>query len=193
MNGLDEDTALSILFANTRRTRRNVDLITVAESCEYLVDLYGSQKAVAEKVGLSAEMIREFRKLLNLPKEVKDLISSREIDRLDVAYRISMLQEPEKQVAAARTIANLPSSKDVRDILRLSESADLPIEESKKMVLDAKPKGLHIFIVDFDDEAYSALMDEAKALEVETAELVKEIVTDWLQRKEDREGKQEIH
>jgi hypothetical protein len=188
MSYLDEDTALSILFANTRRIKRNVDLITVAESCEYLVELYGSQKAVAEKVGLSAEMIREFRKLLNLPKEVKELISSRQIDRLDVAYRISMLEDPEKQITAARTIANLPSSKDVRDVLRLAERVDLPIEESKKMILESKPKGLHIFIVDFDDETYSALIEEAKALEVETAELVKDIVTDWLQRRGKREG-----
>lgn len=188
MSYLDEDTALSILFANTRRIKRNVDLITVAESCEYLVELYGSQKAVAEKVGLSSEMIREFRKLLTLPKEVKEFISNRQIDRLDVAYRISMLEDPARQITAARAIANLPSSKDVRDILRLAENADLSIEESKKMILESKPKGLHIFIVDFDDETYSALIEEAKALEVETAELVKGIVTDWLQRRRKREG-----
>lgn len=188
MKCLDEDTALSIIFANTRRKKRSVDLITLAETFEYVIGLYGSQKAVARKVGLHPEMIREFRRVLKLPGQVKELILSRQIDRLDVAYRISMLEDPAKQIAAAKAIANLPSSKDVRDILRLAENADLSIEESKKMILESKPKGLHIFIVDFDDETYSALIEEAKALEVETAELVKGIVTDWLQRRRKREG-----
>jgi len=179
MKSLDEDTALSIVFSNTKRKKRAVDLITIAESCDYLAQLYGSQKAVAEKVGLSSEMIREFRKLLTLPAEVRDLISSRQIDRLDVAYRISMLEEPTKQIDAARAIADLPSSKDVRDILRLAESGDLPLEESKKMILESKPKGLHIFVVDFDDRTYDALTAQAKACEVEAADLVKGIVTDW--------------
>lgn len=179
MKSLDEDTALSIVFSNTKRKKRAVDLITVAESCDYLAQLYGSQKAVAEKVGLSSEMIREFRKLLTLPAEVRDLISSRQIDRLDVAYRISMLEEPTKQIDAARAIADLPSSKDVRDILRLAESGHLPLEESKRIILESKPKGLHIFVVDFDDRTYDALIAQAKAREVEAADLVKGILRDW--------------
>ncbi|MCJ7667450.1 MAG: hypothetical protein MUP04_04055, partial [Anaerolineae bacterium] len=156
MKKLDEESALAIVFANTRRKKRTADLITVAKSFEYLVKLYRSRKAVAEKVGLSTEMVREFLKVLSLPDQVKKMVSSREIDGLDVALEISMLEDAEKQIAAAKTIAGLPS-KDVRDIRRLAEHADLPIEESKRMVLESKPKGLHIFVMDFDDETYDAL------------------------------------
>jgi len=183
MRSLDEDIALSIIFANTRRKKRRESLITVANAFEHLIQLYGSQKAVAETVGLHPEMIREFRKLLELPEPVKGLVSSRQIDRLDVAYRISMLRDPARQIAAAKGIANLPSSKDVRDILRLAENANLPLEESKKMILDAKPKDLHIFVIDFNDETYEAIMRQAKDSNIDPAELVKNIVTDWLQRK----------
>lgn len=182
MTKLDEETALAIVFANTRRKRRTADLITVAESFEYLVKLYGSRKAVAQKVGLSTEMVREFLKVLTLPDEVKELVVNRQIDRLDVALEISMLKDPNEQIAAAKTVANL-SSKDVRDIRRLAQRADLPIEESKRMVLDSKPKGLHIFIMDLDDETYSAIIGEAKSRDVEPAEMAKKIIIDWLARR----------
>ena len=71
MRELDEATALSILFSNTKRKKRDADLLTIAKSCDYLVKLYGSQKAVADKIGLSSEMVREFLTTLRLPSEVQ--------------------------------------------------------------------------------------------------------------------------
>lgn len=182
MKNLDEETALSILFANTKRKKRGTDLITIAKACEHLAKLYGSQKIVAEKVGLSTEMIREFLTALKLPQEVQELISDRRIDSIDVVREISVLKEPAKQIAAAKVFAN-SLSKDVRDIKRLVKDTDLSIGEAKEVVLESKPKGLHIFMMDFDDETYQALIGHAKAAKLKPAELVREIVTDWLERK----------
>ena len=54
MTQMDETSVLSILFANTKRKKRDVDLLTLSKHCEYLVNLYnGSQTTVAEKLGLS--------------------------------------------------------------------------------------------------------------------------------------------
>jgi hypothetical protein len=184
MRRLDEDTALSILFANTKKTKRPADLLTVAESCHYLVNLYGASRIVAEKAGLSAEMIREFCSLLKLPGEVKNLIRDRRIDKLDVAYRLSTLGGPAEQVAAAGALWSVPSSKDVRDIIRLVKRTHLPIEDAKRMVLEAKPKALHLFVVDFDDAAYVAITEHAKRLGLDPAELVRDIVADWLSRQD---------
>ena len=180
---MDEESALALVFANTRRRpeKRAADLVTVAEGIRYLVELYGSRKAVADKVGLSSEMIREFLAVLELPEPVRELVSRRDIDRLDVALEIYMLRDRDKQVTAAKTVADLPS-KDVRDIRRLAEQAGLSIEESKRIVLDAKPKGLHIFLMDFDDDTYKALVRAAGSRSVEPAELVREVVSDWLRR-----------
>ena len=181
MKILDEETALSILFANTRRKKRSEDLITIAESCEYLTKLYGSQKAVAERVGLSTEMIREFLAALKLPEEVQKLISDRKIDSIDIVREISVLKDPSKQIAAAKAFAD-SLSKDVRDIKRLIKDTSLPVAEAKKAVLESKPKGLHIFMMDFDDETYRAVIEQAKNMKVKPAELVKQIVVDWLKR-----------
>lgn len=186
MNELDEDTALSILFGNTKRKKRKVDLITVARSCEYLAKLYGSKEAVARKVGLHSEMIRQFLSLLALPEEVRSRISAREIDKLDMAYRISTLKDPQQQIAVAKALTDLSSSKDVRDILRLLKTGNIGPEESIARVIAAKPKGLHIFVMDFDDKTYRALNNEAKKLDIGAAQLVKQVVEAWLARLEHR-------
>lgn len=184
MHELDEDTALSVLFANTKRKKRQVDLITIAQSCQYLANLYGSKLAVAERIGLHTEMIRQFMSLLELPEEVKSLVSSRKIDRLDVAYRIAMLRDPAQQIAVAESLANLASSKDIRDVMRLVRQSHASVEESTKRVMDAKPQGLHILVMDFDDEEYRAIRQKAKDLKIGPAELAKQIIEEWLYRKD---------
>lgn len=191
MKMLDEETALSILFANTRRKKRRVDLITLAQSCKYLVDLYGSKKDVAEKVGLSTEMIRELMLPLKLPREIRKLISSRKIDSIDTVREISALKEPSKQIFAANEFINT-STKDVRDIKRLINKARLSAEKAKEIILEAKPKDLYIFVMDFDEEMYRSLLEHAKRKKIDPAVLVKEIVSNWLKGKDalnkNREG-----
>jgi len=186
MKNLNENTALATIFANTKRKNRNVDLLTMAKCFEYLVKLYGSQKAVAKKVGLSTEMIREFLIVLKLPIKIQKLISERRLNSIDVVREISIIKYPSKQIAAAHAFIN-SLSKDVRDIKRLIKNAELPIEDAKKTVLDAKPKGLHIFVVDFDDETHQAITREAKTLKIKPAELVRRIVTDGLKQKTKKE------
>jgi len=183
MKKCDEDTALAILFSNTKRKKRIDDLFTIAKACEYLVSLkkYGSQGAVAKKIGLSTEMIRQFLAVLKLPREVQKMFSSRKIDSVDVAKELLALNDPAKQVVAAKALAG-SLSKDVRDIKRLIKESKLSAGEAKKVVLDAKPKGLHIFVMDFDDETYGAIRKQAKDMKIEPVELIRGIVTNWLKQ-----------
>jgi len=180
MKALDEQAALAIVFANTKRIKRTEDLVTVAEAFHHLVKLYGSQRAVAEKVGLHREMVREFLKVLSLPAEVKRLLRTRKIDRLDVAYKISMLPSGAEQIKAAKQSAAL-STDDVRDVKRLMSSAGMSAEESKKKVLESRLRGLHVFIMDFDDEEYKQIISEARRKRMNPAELVKQVVVKWLE------------
>lgn len=178
----DEETALSILFANTKRKKRQVDLVTLARSCKYLVDLYGSRKAVGKRVGLSTEMIRELMLPLKLPKGVQDLVLNRNIDSIDVVREIATLKDPAKQISAANQFIGTVS-KDVRDIKRLVKKTGLTAENAKEIILEAKPGNLHIFAMDFDEEIYQAIVHEAEKRKMEPAELVREIVLNWLKSK----------
>ena len=187
ISSLDEETALSIIFGNTKRKKRNVDLVTLAKAFRYLVDLYGSQTAVAEKVGLSTEMIREFLNTLRLPSEIQQLISTRKIDSVDVVREIYSLKDLSKQIAAANALMS-SASKDVRDIKRLLTTSNVSVEDARKVVTDSKPKGLHIFVMDFDDETYRLLLKRSRAMKLKPAELVRDIVSEWLKRT-DKGGK----
>lgn len=50
----------------------------------------------------------------------------------------------------------------------------------KKRIMNAKPKGFHVFIVDFDDTTYKNLKKHSKKKNIKSAELVKKIVVEWL-------------
>lgn len=183
---MDENAALSILYANTKRKKRTQDLITIAEACDTLIKLYGSTQAVAKAVGLGNEMIRQFHSLLKLPEPVKDLISSRQIDKIDVAYRIVSIRDEKSQIIAAKSLTDSSSSKDARDIIRLFKSGDTSIEDASRIVKEAKPKGLHVFVMDFDDRMYEKLLTSAKTSDKVPAQLVKEIVEKWLESHENK-------
>lgn len=186
MKELDENTALAIMFANTRRKKRTEDLLTIAKACEYLVKLYGSQKTVAKKVGLSTEMIREFMTALKLPIEIQNLISERKIDSVDIVREIASIKDKSRQITVANTFIN-SLSKDARDIKRLIKNTNFSVEDAQKTILDSKPKELHVFVIDFNDEVYHALIKQSKNLKVRPAELVKRIITDWLRGKTEQE------
>lgn len=182
MTKLDEETALSVVFANTKRKKRSADLLTIAKSFEYLVSLYGSKKAVADKVGLSSEMIREFLITLKLPREIQNLISGRKIDSIDIVREISTVKEPSKQVVVAKAFAN-SLSKDVRDMKRFIRHSDLSVQDAKKAILDAKQKGFHIFVMDFDEDTYQAILKEARIKKIKPVELVRTIIIGWLKQR----------
>lgn len=184
MKTLDEETALAIVFANTRRKKRTENLLVIARAFDFLKKLYGSVSATAGRVGLSEQMIREFLSVLKLPREIRALVQDRLIDSVDTVYKISHLPR-EEQVAAAMAAADL-SSQDMRDIQRLSKTRKIRVAAAKKRVLDAKPKGMHLFVIDFDDLAYQAILRQAKAQKLKPPALVKRIVLQTLNVKRGR-------
>lgn len=179
---------VALVIANTRRKIRPNNIIEVAETLERLVTHYGSMDEVGRRVDLSGEMIREFLTALKLPQEVKELIAERKIDKIDVIRKIAALEDASQQITAAKALANLTSD-EVRDILRLVKTTGVSIDEAKRVVLEAKPKGFHIFMMDFDDEIYKALLDVAKRRKLRPAEFVRDIVIDWLKREREKQPK----
>ena len=117
------DRALAALIANTLRVRRRLDLLEVAKWVEKGRAAFGSVQALSERVGISAEMLREFGAIAKLSPSVKKLITERKIESVDVAYRLSKLR-PREQLAVARgVIAGRIDSDDVRAIVSLRRSA----------------------------------------------------------------------
>ena len=182
MSKLDESGALAIVFANTRRSRRTVDLVTIAEACKTLVELYGSQKKVAERVDLHPEMIREFRQILKLIPRVRKMVERREIDRLDVAYQLAKIDHPKRQLQAAKEMRGL-GTKDSRTLQGLITGGKLTPAKAKKLLLESKLRGLHLLVLDFEDDEFEQIAARARDLATAPAQLAKDVVLRWVKRK----------
>ncbi len=185
MKKYDPTKDIALVIANSRKKVRPNTLIEIAEALERLVTHYGSMTEAGKRVDLSAEMVREFLTVLKLPLEVRELIAERKIDKIDIVRKIAALEDPAQQNTAAVALSSLTSD-EVRDVLRLVNTAGVSIEEAKRIVMEAKPKGFHIFMMDFDDEEYKGILLASKKLNIKPAELVRNIVRSWLK---DRESK----
>ena len=185
MTEINEITALSILFGNTLVKKRDVDLLTLSKNCDYLVKKYGnSRKNVAEKIGVSPEMVRTFLLAKEMPIEIQKLIAERKIDSLDIIKQISEIKNSEDQIIIANAILNLPS-KDIRDVIRLIKKNKLNAEDAIASILKEKPKNYHVYLIDVDNEMNKKILNAAKKFKLTPGEFVKKIVCDWIAQNTD--------
>lgn len=182
---MDEESALAIIYSNTKRHKRSLDLLTIAECFEYLKKIYGTQEAVAKKTDLSREMVREFLQVLTLPEYVKQLIRNRRIDSIDTAYRLTKIKDENTLENYTSQLLNL-STHDIRDIIQATkENIGWSIEGAREIVLKTKPTNLHFFVLDFSNDDYNKLIAASKKLNCSTAEIIKRITEDWLKKTEE--------
>jgi len=117
------DEALAVLIASTRRVRRKLSLLQIAEWLEVARRELGGLQAVAERIGLSEEMLRQFGSVRNLSPGVKKLVAQRRIDSVDVAHRLTKLAVGEQLPVARALVRGQLNSDDVRAIVSLRRSA----------------------------------------------------------------------
>lgn len=181
---LDEETALAILFRNLKGSKKK-DYLATANACRFLRKLYGSYSKVAETVGVSSEIIREFDSLEDLPDEVKEMVSTGAI-RLDTGYRISTkLEGKERQVDIAKAVADLGAF-DARAIIEYAQkNSDMPASKVKSQVLGSKTitEKLHVFILPLSEKTFQALKAESAKMKSKPVELVKKIIQEWLKQR----------
>jgi len=182
MDELNENLTLSLIFANTKKKKRKIDLLTLGKCFQFLIKLYGNRKELAKKVDLSPEMIRQFLLVFNLPQEIQKEVELRSIDSVDIIRYLVSLKDPSKQINIANMAKNLPS-KDIRDIIRLTDNNLLSETEAKTKLIEAKPKKLNIFIIDLDDELNRIVIKESKRLKIKPGEYIKRLVVEKLNEK----------
>lgn len=122
MKKLDEKERRDLILyiiANTKRKSRRLDILTLAQLLEKLHRDSDSLQATAKAVSLHPEMVRQILSVLTLPGEVQKLFSSRKIDSIDIAYRLTRLTNKEEQKELAEKIIQegLPTV-IVRDIVQ---------------------------------------------------------------------------
>jgi ParB-like chromosome segregation protein Spo0J len=180
---LDEETALAILFTNLKGRKRK-DYISTAKACRFLIKLYGSCPKVAEKVGVSSEIIREFDSLNDLPEEVQKMVAAGTI-RLDTGYRISTkIKGEQRQIEIAKAVAGLGAF-DARAIIEFAQkNPDMTADQIRSRVLESKTRKekIHVFILPLTEDVYKALKSESNKRKISSEKLIEIIIKDWLKQ-----------
>jgi hypothetical protein len=116
------DDALAALLASTRRTKRTLNLVEVAEKLQTATRLMGSLNAVAHALGLSDETVRQFSRIEKLSPNVRKLLASGQITSMDLADRLSRLPSGDQYPVAAAVVSGTLDARDVRAILPLRKT-----------------------------------------------------------------------
>jgi ParB-like chromosome segregation protein Spo0J len=158
-----EEKLFARLFYNFEGKRPKKDsLIYLANQCLILKKKYGSVNAVADKIGVSYENIRELLKLLDLDKDVQKLVDERKI-AYDAAWRLAEITNRELQKAVASAIIGLDahSAREVVRYSKLNKNSD-PKEYVKKLIKSkTHVSKIKLLILPLDEEKYNYLKIES--------------------------------
>ena len=122
--------ALAILISSTHSRTRPLPLTKIAQWLQVAVDKLGSYEAVAQRIGLSSKMLRQFSYVSRLPGSVQRMFDMRELDSIDALVHIAMLPKDEQQVVAKALALREIDTGDIRAVVQLRRYGDSSAIES---------------------------------------------------------------
>jgi len=147
----DLDYAIAAIIANTRRVRRKLDLVTLADCIATAQEHLGDLRAVGETVDLSEQQLRDFMKVRALARSVRKLVQERAIDSVDVVEELSKLSPRDQLTVARAFMVGDITSKDVRDVVaRSSRAPDASIGAAIERVV--KSRDIKEYVAEFSFE-----------------------------------------
>jgi hypothetical protein len=114
--------ALAALIAGTRTTKRPCSLIEVAKWLEVAREGLGSYATIADRIGISEKMLRQFSYVGRLTEDVKHLFDTRRLDSVDAATHLAMLPAGDQVVVAHDLAEKLIDTADVRAVVQLRKA-----------------------------------------------------------------------
>src|SRR5437867_2915361 len=113
------EEALAVLISSTRSRSRPLPLTEVARWLEIALRKLGGYSAVADRIGLSPKMLRQFSYVGRLSKRVQRLFRKRRLDSVDAAAHLAMLPPKEQEIAAEALASREIDTIDLRAAIRL--------------------------------------------------------------------------
>jgi hypothetical protein len=179
-----EAEALAVCFRNLKGPRKK-RLLETARALQTLHEMpkYGSNERVGEAVGVSREMVREFRSLLTLPDSVQRLLEAGSLN-LEHGRRLVQLaaRRGDLVIPAAVEMQSLRAL-EARDLaMSLLRPGDASVEDGLRALYDARStirKEMHVVVVLTPDE-FAKLARNARDRNIGQSELAREVLVDWL-------------
>ena len=186
IESMDETTADAILLANLKGSKKKPsDLLTIARAIRFKIGQWGSARKVAEAFDVSAQQVREFNGLLDLPPDVQNLFEGH---RTGVSkwYEISKIPDRRKQPEVAKLVVNLGFI-DTRSVVDyVKRHPEEPVEACVQRVLESKTikEDIHIIVVPLNQDTFQNLRTESQKRNIPLENLASKLIEEGVKQKE---------
>lgn len=154
---------LAKIGKGTKRKKREINDLEIAEEINSLYKKYNSLDKVASLLKLSPEMVRQIKSLTTLENEVKKLYSSGALKGYDIGYRISKLQGKDQVILAKYIVDKNLFSDDVRAIVKYKiDNPEIPIEEVINKVIQSKDQQIYIAYLGIEKNIFEKFLSKIK-------------------------------
>lgn len=186
---MDRNSALTICFGNLKGSRSK-DLLETARALKFLKDLpeYGSNQKVADQVGVSGEIVRQFISLLDLPPSVLEHIGESRLG-LEQGRRLRQLYRDRPSIVdpAAEAMLSMTAmeARDFADYLRRNpastvEDAIVAVETAKATIVTS-----HLVGALLTESEFNKLSLLAKKRKLDQNQLATNIIRQWIESNDD--------
>ena len=184
---MEETQALALIFSNLGQEHRDKDMLQTAEAVRVLRDIYGSIPKVADRVGYSRDVVRQFYNLSRFSEDIKRLFGKKQLrlDQGDSLWTLN-LRRPDALRDAAKAATSL-TAHDTRHLVdHLLRHRDSSVEQAVEVIKAAQTVVEHEYhvVTLLPDEDFKALTDAAQERGVPVDVLTTQIVRDWLHGRE---------
>lgn len=139
-----EDKAIANLIANTRTKRRSVSLFDFHAWLKSAIRELGTLDAVADKISLSPQMLKQFLVIDELDKAVIAQVKKRRLDSVDALNYVSLFSKPDQRCLVPLLVKRKITNKDLRSIYQQRKVLpEAPIAELVGRVIAGKTKRIY--------------------------------------------------
>lgn len=186
IENMDETMADAILLANYKGSKKKTsDLLTIATATRFKIRQWRSIRKVAEAFGVSAQQVREFNSLLDLPPDVQELFEGHRIG-VSKWYELSKLSDSKKQSEVGRFVVDL-GAMDTRAVVDyVRRHPEDPVDACVQRVLESKTvkEDIHVIVVPLNQATFHDLHEESQKLKMPLENLASKLIEEGLKQKE---------
>jgi hypothetical protein len=183
---VDTDTAIGIASRNLKGPRDKNLLLTAEALATIRRELdHGSTAAVARRLQVSREIVREFLNLLDLPAAIQDRFRRGALRTLEQGRRLHQLQRArEADLESAAEAMRGMTAHEARDLVAyLIKHPEVEVPEAVAAIDEAKARHTRLFVVvmDLEEGDFRGLQVYATRRGLGVAEAAAELVRTGLE------------
>lgn len=176
---MDESKAIDTV-KNYYFNNQTVNPIELAQACAKLCDEYKTGKQVASKFGTSASFINFWRRINELPDDIKGYISRGDLkpSAAEVLHRIKNLKD--KRELAWAVIDNELTKSETVKLVNYIRKNNKPVREGIAEIYGTTDTKLHAIVVGLNDDLYRKLRVLAGKSGTFEKEMCERIIKYWI-------------